>query len=876
MERNLFKYIWRYSKRQQFVILGITVLSFPILYISLELPKQIINEAIGGTSFPKNLLGFELEQVPFLLALCTMFLALVVVNNIIKYVLNVYRGLTGERMLRRLRYQLFERVLRFRLPHFGKISAGEIIPMITAEVQPFGGFIGDAIATPAFQGGTLLVYLFFIFVQDPLLGAAAVALYPVQGYIIPKLQKHVNRLGKERVRNLRQLSERVGESIAGIREIHAHDTSAFHMADVTDKLHRNFEIRYEIFRRKFGIKFLNNFLNQLTPFLFYSIGGYQVIQGNISFGALVAVLAAYKDLAGPWKELLGYYQILTDTIVKYEAVMEQFDPPDILSADYLDVGDEVDLSGAEEISIQNATFVGDGSGRNVESASATIPLKGRTAIVGNESSGRSQLLQLITGLLEPKSGRLRIGRESIDALPASVLGRYFAFVDTTPYIFTGTIRQNLVYGLQHRPIKPLDDDEIDDATIKQRLFEAKLTGARGYEIQSQWEDLEEAGVESLDALEQRVIDLVAEAGIGNDIYRMGLQSSVDSSQDPAFSARVLEARGAIRDRVLSEPKFGNYVHLWAQDRYNESASMIENILFGLPSDPSVKPGDLAAMPELSACIKKSGLEDELVSIGREIAKFMVELFANISEENDLLAEYSFIPQEDIPIYEALLNRLEKNDEPSQDDAAKLVALSFMLIPTRHRLGLISKELMAKVVAARPEISAHLDAKKSGFFTHFKDDSIVGVLSIEDNLLFGKPRLDRPNAREEIERFIGEIVSQQGLRDGIMRAGLSFHVGVSGSRLSTGQKMRVAIIRAALRRPDVIVVDGLVTGGGDVYKTLSFLGKMLPDTPVICGMSDVAKAEGFEHVIAMHNGSVIAEGRFEKVRMALQPQKIAAE
>ena len=60
------------------------------------------------------------------------------------------------RMLRRLRYMLYARILRFPLPQFRKVSQGELIPMITAEVEPLGGFIGDAFALPALQGGLLL------------------------------------------------------------------------------------------------------------------------------------------------------------------------------------------------------------------------------------------------------------------------------------------------------------------------------------------------------------------------------------------------------------------------------------------------------------------------------------------------------------------------------------------------------------------------------------------------------------------------------------------------------------------------------------------------------------------------------------------------
>ena len=114
-------------------------------------------------------------------------------------------------------------------------------------------------------------------------------------------------------------------------EIHAHDTSAWHLADIAHRYGDIYDIRFEIFQRKFFIKFLNNFINQLTPFFFYSIGGYLVIKGSISFGLLVAVLAAYKDLAGPWKELLddtdeGGYPI------KYEQVIEQFDLPELMPA----------------------------------------------------------------------------------------------------------------------------------------------------------------------------------------------------------------------------------------------------------------------------------------------------------------------------------------------------------------------------------------------------------------------------------------------------------------------------------------------------------------------------------------------------------------
>jgi predicted Zn-ribbon and HTH transcriptional regulator len=56
-------------------------------------------------------------------------------------------------------------VLRFPLPHFRRVSPGETVQMINAEVEPLGGFIAEAFALPAFQGGTLVTILIFMFMQ---------------------------------------------------------------------------------------------------------------------------------------------------------------------------------------------------------------------------------------------------------------------------------------------------------------------------------------------------------------------------------------------------------------------------------------------------------------------------------------------------------------------------------------------------------------------------------------------------------------------------------------------------------------------------------------------------------------------------------------
>ena len=134
------------------------------------------------------------------------------------------------------------------------------------------------------------------------------SIIPLQAFIIPKLQKKINLLAKERVVRIRGVAGRISEAVSGINEIHTHDTSSFSLADFTHHLSGVFKIRMKIYQNKAFLKVLNNFLLKLTPLLFYSVGGLLILDGKLDLGQLVAVLGAYSQLMSPWKELLKYYQ----------------------------------------------------------------------------------------------------------------------------------------------------------------------------------------------------------------------------------------------------------------------------------------------------------------------------------------------------------------------------------------------------------------------------------------------------------------------------------------------------------------------------------------------------------------------------------------
>ena len=302
---GLFGFVFRYSGNAQLALAFLALASLPLTYLLLELPKRIVNGAISSetVSVFNWDMTTELDKVDHLLILCALYLLALMTSSVLKYVLNSKMGITAERLLRRFR------LIAIRRQNIFSKGDSSRIPVITQEVEPICSFSGDAIIVPLLHGGTLVTIIFFMMMQNVVLGAAAISLLPVQIIVIPRLQRKVNLLIRKRVSVMRELSKRLQES-----------TSLHERAIIRQQIRELHSIRVRMFKIKFFMKSLNNFIMNMTPFFFYTIGGFLVLENHLSLGALVASLASYKDLAPAIRELFKYYQLNQDAKLRYAEV----------------------------------------------------------------------------------------------------------------------------------------------------------------------------------------------------------------------------------------------------------------------------------------------------------------------------------------------------------------------------------------------------------------------------------------------------------------------------------------------------------------------------------------------------------------------------
>ena len=868
MEPSIFKFVLRYSMRQQVTLTILAAASFPFLYAFYELPKTIVNQAIQGVpdTFPIDVLGIEFGHMGFLFALCGLFLVLVVVNQSFKYYINVFKGLIGERMLRRLRYELYARILRFPLPTFRKMSQGEIIPMITAEVEPLGGFIGDAFSLPAFQGGTLLVILGFLFVQNPLMAAAAVSLYPLQVYVIPKLQRRVNQLGKQRVRLVRQLSDRIGETVQGVQEVHVHDTSNLELATFSHRLGTIFDVRYQIYRQKFVIKFLNNFIQQLGPFFFYSIGGYLTISGELEIGTLMAAIAAHKDLASPWKELLNYYQKKEDARIKYDQVVNQFDPPGMREEDYQLDEPEVLSPLSGEFQISNLTLTDEQENSVVDGVSFRFRLDQHVALVGPQGSGKEETALLLARLLDPTKGGVVVDGTDLGGLPEAVTGRRISYVGPNGFIFATTLGENLFYGLKHRPLAEPAYDDAGRTEQRTMVAESKLSGNIAHDVNADWIDYSAAGVASMEELCAEGLRVLKLVDLSHDVYQLGLRGTIDPQKQPDVAEGILSARRALRERT-NDPSIAALIETFDRDAYNTNATVGENLMFGNPVGEYFDVDNLADNDYVLSVLdlEQVGLRETMLSIGYQVAATMVELFADLPPDHEFFQQFGFISAEDLPEFQALLTWIDRDQlsDLADEDRSRLMSLPFKLIPARHRLGLINEEIQAKVLAARHAFAENLPEEASDAVEFYDREAYNSSANLQDNILFGKIAYGEAQAAERVGWLISEVIEELGLEDMVGLVALDYGVGIAGSRLSGSQRQKLAIARAILKRPDVLVLSE-PTAALDSSAQASIPPAILKEFEgrcVIWALHRATLAEGFDLILVMRNGRVVEQGSY---------------
>jgi ABC-type multidrug transport system fused ATPase/permease subunit len=815
VKRSLFSWIFPGNLKLQLLLLLIIAVMVVTRVLPLEMQKRIVNEAIN------------LQSVDLLFFYCGIYLVAVVFSSVFKYLTNIFQTLITQRTTALMRKELYHHILTLPLNFFRKTQPGMVVNALTTELTLPGNFVGSAVAAPVSNILTLLAFAVYLFFLNWLLALVSLSIYPIVVFLIPLLQKGVNRANKKRVDAGRTFSSQIAESISGIHEIQGNGAYRIENRKLDAMVDRLMKIRIIWSLYRFGVKTANGFFTSLGPFLVFILGGWLTIKGQLELGALVAFLSAQERLFDPWKELIEFYQVYQDGKINYTRTMEYFD----VEPEYeLEPRDRKPLVLDGSIEVNDLSFVTESGIHLLDGINMSLSPGEHLALVGFSGSGKSTLALCIGQLYKYTGGSVLMGDQEVSGLTKKDMVNNIGFVAQNPFIFDGTIQENILYSCR------------------------AVTDDNGSE--------KENGQPTLDD----IIAVLHQTGIFADVLRFGLNAILTHDQDQELVDVLVRVRKNFQ-RDFGE-ELADYVDFFDEDRYLYYSNIAENLIFGTPNKEAYNISHLSRNEYFLEFLKQADLNRPLLSTGADLAKQTVDILGNLPPDA-VFFEQSPIAAEELDEYKLLVERLKKKKlhELSEADRQKLLELSLRFTPGIHKMVSLPQILETLILEGRALFREKISEDDPEAITSYQMSEYIYSQTILNNIFFGKNKTTNPQAQERIDQSIIQLLIGEDLLEGIIEIGMNFEVGTKGDKLSGGQRQKLAIARAFLKAPRILIMDEATSALDN--KSQSRIQNLLETrwkkkSTVISVVHRLDTIKNYDKVAVMKAGKILELGTYDEL------------
>jgi ABC-type multidrug transport system fused ATPase/permease subunit len=814
VQRSLFSWVFDGNLKWQLLLLAIIGVFVITRVLPLEMQKRIVNQAIS------------LRKVDLLLTYCGYYLAAVLLSSACKYLISALETHIAQQALARMRTALFEHIISLPLSFFRNTQPGTVVNTVVNELAVPSNFVGSAMSTPVANVLTLLAFAVYLFWLNPLLAVVSLSAYPAAMVILPLLQRRANAANQKRVDLSRTFSGRIAESIDGIHEIHGNgayriETRKFNR--LVEEL-RKIRVVWSLYR--FAVKSTNNFFTSLGPFLVFLLGGYLTIRGQLELGSLVAFLSAQEKLYDPWRDLIEFYQVFQDGKVTYERTMEFFDvEPEVA----LVPEDRGPLELEPHLEVKNLSFITDSGIRLLDDVNLSLNAGEHLALVGFSGSGKSTLALCIGQLYKYSEGHVAIGGQEVSQLTRQDMVANVGMVAQSPFIFDGSIAENLLYACE-----AMADGKRPDGN----------------------------GQPSLDD----IIAVLHHTGIFADVLRFGLNTLLTPDRHPELVKAIIRVRRKFQEKYGE--RLSDYVEFFDENAYLSYSSIAENLTFGTANRPEFAHRNLTRSDYFMKFLGDEDLLRLLVNIGVQLARQTVDILGNLPPDN-LFFEQSPMSAEELPTYRLVLEQLRRRKarELAPDDYLRLLDLALRFTPGIHKMVGLGEDLQKLLLEKRARFRADVSRDLPEAFTFYSNHVYIYSQTILNNIFFGKNKTATPEAQERITQNIIQLLIERDLLETIVEIGMHYNVGSKGDKLSGGQRQKLAIARAFLKRPRLLIMDEATSALDNKSQTriqnlLETRWKRKSTLVAVVHRLDTIR--NFDRVAVMKAGKIIEMGGYDEL------------
>lgn len=382
------------------------------------------------------------KKMASLAVLPVLIIVLYVIKGIFAYGQTYLMSYVGERIVARLREDLYAHLQRLSLSFFDRTPTGLLMSRILNDVTLVQGAVSSAVTGILKDAFTIVGLLGVIFYRDWRLACLAILVLPVAVYPIVKFGRKLRKISTQSQRTMADLSVHLHETLTGNRIVKAFTAEKYEIQRFNEKVSRFFQLTMKDVSVKAMSSPLMEFLGGVGIAAIIGYGGYQVIQGHSTPGTFFSFLTALLMLYEPIKHLSGVNNTIQQGLAAAVRVFEILDLPEEIS----DRPEAVDLKELKEgIRFDKVSFA-----YEEKWVLKDIDLEVRAgeilAIVGASGGGKTTLVNLIPRFYEVTAGDILFDGISIKDIRQSSLRRMIGLVTQQTILFNDTVRNNIAYG----------------------------------------------------------------------------------------------------------------------------------------------------------------------------------------------------------------------------------------------------------------------------------------------------------------------------------------------------------------------------------------------------------------------------------------------
>ncbi|TDM18060.1 ABC transporter ATP-binding protein [Macrococcoides canis] len=471
---------WKYSIGRIWSLMEGNRLKLTIVILSVIISSLLglvgpfmIGQLIDNKILKKNFDGIEND----LLILFFIFIGL----SLFSYIAAIIMVTIAQETVYKLRMLLFSRLQKLPIPFFDKRQHGELMSRMTNDIDTISQVLNSSFIQFTSSVITIVGTIIVMLMLSPLLTLLTMMIIPLMLVAMRWITNRTSILYKKRQRAIGEMNGYIEEIISGQEVVKLFSREARVTDGFTEKNANVRDISYWSVSYSGLIPKVMNFFNNLSFAIVAGIGGVLALNGNeITVGTIVIFAEYARQFTRPLNDLANQFNTVLSALSGAERVFEIIDTEREIDID----NSNRNLTIRGDISFEQVVFKYNEEQLKPTINNVTIQLnQGESlALVGATGAGKTTLVQLLARFYEINAGKILIDNIDIKDIPKQTLRSQMAYVLQDPFIFDGTIRENIKYRNQH-----ISDDVMIQAAKDANAYDFIMRLENGFDTEISFE-----------------------------------------------------------------------------------------------------------------------------------------------------------------------------------------------------------------------------------------------------------------------------------------------------------------------------------------------------------------------------------------------------